>query len=83
MFGYPKDYVKYLGFPRFDELHNIKINKKQILVMPTWRVWLDRKTDEYYKYNYDGIIEHSEYFKNWNSFLNNELLYHLLYISLL
>lgn len=73
-FGYPEENVKYLGLPRFDELHNLTINKKQILVMPSWREWLDRKTDAYYKFGYDGVFEHSEYFQKWNSFLNNNKL---------
>lgn len=73
-FGYPEDNVKYVGFPRFDELHNLTVKPKQILIMPSWRAWLNRKTDAYYKFEYDGIFEHSEYFKNWNSFLNNKKL---------
>ena len=33
--GYPDGYVKYLGLARFDKLHNVHINKKQIVFMPT------------------------------------------------
>ena len=70
-FGYPNENLKYLGFPRFDDLHNIETNKRQILIMPTWREWLNRKTDAYYEFKYDGIFEHSDYYKYWNSLLNN------------
>ena len=73
-FGYPEGYVKLLGLPRFDELHNVNVKKNQILIMPTWRIWLDRKTDAYYKFNCDGVFENSEYYKQWNGLLNNEKL---------
>ena len=73
-FGYPEENVKCLGFCRFDKLHNVEINKKRILVMPSWREWLNRKTDAYYELQYDGKFENSKYYKNWNSFLNNEEL---------
>lgn len=73
-FGYPEENLKYLGLPRFDNLHDIKINKKQILIMPSWREWLTRKTDAYYELNYDGIFEKSNYFKYWNELLNSKEL---------
>ncbi len=73
-FGYPDDNVKCLGFCRFDNLYNIKVDKKKILVMPSWREWLNRKTEAYYEFKYDGKFENSEYYKKWNSFLNNKKL---------
>lgn len=73
-FGYPKENLKYLGFPRFDNLHNISINKRQILIMPSWREWLTTKTDAYYEFKYDGVFEHSNYYKYWNALLNNNKL---------
>ncbi len=73
-FGYPNENVKYLGFCRFDNLYNLNINKKQILIMPSWREWLTRKTDAYYQFNYDGIFEHSDYYKYWNNFINSKEL---------
>lgn len=41
-FGYPKENVQYLGFPRFDNLSKNKFDSKQIVIMPTWRNWLGR-----------------------------------------
>lgn len=74
-FGYPSDNVKYLGFSRFDQLHNLTVNKKQILLMPSWREWLVTKTDAYYEFNESYDFRESEYFKCWNAFLSNiELL---------
>lgn len=71
-FGYPENNVQYLGFPRFDELHNIKINNKQILLMPTWRNWLARETN--FLYNQKEEFTDTIYFKTYNSLINNEQL---------
>lgn len=75
-FQYPEGYVQYLGFPRFDKLHDIKCDKHTILIMPTWRRWLTFKLK-----NEDGVIldfEQSEYFIKWNSLLNNRILIDML-----
>lgn len=67
-FGYPEGNVVYTGFARFDNLHDIDINQKQILIMPTWRNWLGRETNAFgEKYNF----KESSYFKNWNGLLND------------
>lgn len=70
-FGYPNDNVKYLGFPRFDNLNRNNINKKQIVIMPTWRNWLGRDTNALNK-NEDFID--TEYYKRYNNLLNNKRL---------
>ncbi len=60
-YGYDKSEVAYTGFPRLDGWHNISVNKNQIVLMPTWRLWLaqnpntDFKTTNYYK-NYNKLI---------------------------
>lgn len=66
-FNYPENSVKYLGFCRFDALHQIE-TKKQILVMPTWRQW----------FGMNGIIKmsvnqflKSNYFINYSNLINN------------
>ena len=64
-YNYDKSVVQVLGFPRFDNLENIS-NKKQILIMPSWR--------EYLSYIYKSQINKSEYFKKINSLINNENL---------
>ena len=69
-FGYPTNNVIYTGFPRFDNLHNFKVNKKQILIMPTWREWLGRETNIIGKKN---IFTETSYYKNWNGLLNNKV----------
>lgn len=65
-YGYTEKEVKYTGFARYDNLKSKE--KRQILVMPTFRKWL----------NYTDDFTSSEYFKKWNSFLNQkELLAYL------
>ena len=73
-FGYPKGNVKYLGFPRFDNLHDVVVNKKQILVMPTWREWLSLNTTARKEFSEGNCFTDSEYFYKWNEFLNSEEL---------
>ncbi len=70
-FGYPNDNVKYLGFPRFDNLNRNSINKKQVVIMPTWRNWLGRDTNALNK-NESFIT--TEYYKRYNNLLNNKKL---------
>ncbi len=60
-YGHSADVVKYTGFARFDNLHDICV-KRQIVVMPTWRK------------NYNGEFKESDYFKNWNEFLQDKKL---------
>lgn len=73
-YGYPSNSVKYLGFPRFDNLHSFKVKDNQILIMPSWREWLTSKTEAYYKFGEGFDFEKSEYYKSWNSFLNSREL---------
>ncbi|WP_300622524.1 CDP-glycerol glycerophosphotransferase family protein [uncultured Fusobacterium sp.] len=73
-FGYPEEYVKYTGLARFDNLHNFEIKQNQILVMPTWRVWL--RTPSVNKGNSDKnkIFIETNYYKRWYEFLNDDEL---------
>lgn len=77
-FGYPEENVKYLGFSRFDNLHDInEIN--QILVMPTWRQWIPSMTwSKENKEECRNIFMKSEYYKRFNGLLNNQKLIELL-----
>ncbi len=61
-FGFSSDVVKYTGFARYDNLKNKE--KNQILLMPTFRKWL----------NYTNDFTETEYFKSWNSLLNDNNL---------
>ncbi|MEG2776783.1 MAG: CDP-glycerol glycerophosphotransferase family protein [Cellulosilyticaceae bacterium] len=76
-YGYPEGGVAYLGFCRFDNLHDYK-EKRQILIMPTWRQWLGM-TNKENKIEQDcKRFTQSEYFKAYQSLLNNERLNKLL-----
>lgn len=63
-YNYDEKVVQTLGFPRFDNLNNHNI-KKQILFMPTWRLYL--KNDE-------KKFLQSDFFKNVNGLINNKKL---------
>lgn len=64
-FGYPEGSVKYLGLCRFDSLQSFKNNKRQILLMPTWRQWLN---------NIDEKFIESNFFEKYSELINNRAL---------
>ena len=74
-FGYMENNIKYFGFARFDNLHEIKVVPKRIVIMPSWREWLTNIVNSYGNFEEVGCeFAASEYFKRWNAFLNNEAL---------
>lgn len=72
-YGYPLENVKYLGFSRFDNLNNYK-EKKQILVMPTWRQWLGMTNKDNDINKDEKKFLSSEYYLTYNSLINNNRL---------
>ena len=68
-FGYPQENVKYLGFPRFDNLIDSSQENRQIVIMPTWRNWLGRDTNFLKK---TENFQNTEYFERYNSLINNK-----------
>jgi len=64
-YNYDESVVKLLGLPRYDKLEKGR-EVNQIVVTPTWRRSIRVMSDE-------EILE-SEYFKRWNSLLNNREL---------
>ena len=62
-FGYPQGAVQYTGFARYDTLHDVK-TKNQILIMPTWRMYLRKEKQ---------LLE-SEYYRQWNRLLTDPQL---------
>ena len=64
-YNYGKKVVQLKGLPRYDNLKNIK-DRKQIIIMPSWRRYLTRKSHEY--------IQETEYFQRFNSLINNKRL---------
>ena len=57
-----EDQVKYTGFARFDALHDV-VTKNQILLMPTWRMFLGNSTEK--------ELAESEYVTKWNAVLKD------------
>ena len=73
-FGYPEGTVQYLGLCRFDPLHSCSADKDLVLVVPTWRMWLERKNGQ----EGENDFLSSEYYRHWNSFINSDALFELL-----
>ncbi len=69
-YGYSEKEAAYTGFPRLDSWHDIRVDKKLILVMPTWRLYLAQDPDT--------KIRETRYYQAWQSFLNNEELHDFL-----
>lgn len=65
-YGYAENEVAYTGFPRLDGWHNITVNPKQIVFMPTWRLYLAQ--------NPDTIFEQTEYYNAYQTLLNDSRL---------
>lgn len=65
-YHFPKGIVKYTGLPRYDGLNSYS-TKRQILFMPTWRLYL----------NEDNFC-HSEYYEKVLSLLSSKKLENLL-----
>lgn len=65
-YGYNEGEVVYTGFPRLDMWHDIEVNPKQIVLMPTWRLYLaqDKNT----------VFQNTAYFKAYQSLIQNEEL---------
>ena len=68
--GYGSECVRMLGFPRFDALHEFKVEENMILIMPTWRKWLRLKSEGRNK-NLDND-DLNEYIDAWTSLLENQ-----------
>ncbi|KMP27458.1 hypothetical protein TU50_17680 [Bacillus wiedmannii] len=66
-YGYPESEVKLTGLARWDNLGKIS-EKKEILIMPTWRAWIK---------NEESLLK-SDYFQRLNSLIHNEELIKLI-----
>ena len=67
-FGYAPGVVRLLGLCRFDALLDTTPDPGLVLILPTWRMWLERdcRTAEAFK--------NSEYYRGWQAFLNDPAL---------
>lgn len=78
-YGYPKGYVKELGLCRFDSLHGFHTNKKKILFMPTWRMYIRNEISSYKEEERIRKFKNTRYFKAWNELLHDQRLINLLH----
>jgi len=62
-YNYGSDVIQLLGLPRYDNLDSRNL-KRQIVIMPTWRNYITDNKE----------LTDSEYFKRFNSLINNERL---------
>lgn len=76
-YGYEQDEIILTGLPRFDSLNvkDIQKNTKIILIAPTWRQNLTGQPN-YQKdiYEYNPHFKETEYYKFYESLINNERL---------
>ena len=63
-YGYPFGSVVLTGLPRWDYLKNKTVSEKSILIMPTWRKYLEHENEMQFK--------KSAYYKAWNTLLNDK-----------
>lgn len=69
-YGYPKENVKYLGFCRFDNLHESK-RENTIILMPTWRQWFGLTNENNSREEEFQKFKESEYFERYNELISN------------
>lgn len=69
-YGYKPNQVVYTGFPRLDGWHHIKVDSNQIVLMPTWRLYLAQ--------NPDTKFEETPYYRAYFELINNKELEYFL-----
>ncbi len=75
-FHHPEGVVQLLGFPRFDALHENITDKDMILVMPSWRNYINNAgvvVDGSEGTQAQNFLD-SDYFKYWSEFLKSKEL---------
>ena len=85
-YGYNKDNLILTGLPRFDNLENynkykinIQSNKKIILVIPTWRLYIkEKKNSLIYESIYCETFKYTKYFNFYNSLINDKNLHKIM-----
>ena len=75
-FGYQKGVMQLTGLPRWDNLHDVSVKKNRIVVMPTWRYWLNLKSKELGNLTSDFM--NSKYLHRWKDFLESDQLNELI-----
>ncbi len=71
VYEYPKGAVQELGLCRFDALHKYDANPKQLLIMPTWRMYIRNEISG----NEESLAAefmNTDYYKFWNGLLEDK-----------
>src|SRR3712207_1816459 len=76
-YGFEKGVVVKTGIARYDNLLNFS-TKNQILLMPTWRKGLVVPSYTNKGVGDKEMFKESDYFKSWNSLINNDILIDIL-----
>ena len=76
-YGFEKGVVVKTGIARYDNLLNFN-TKNQILLMPTWRKGLVVPSYTNKGVGDKEMFKESDYFKSWNSLINNDTLIEIL-----
>ena len=73
-YGYPEGCVQELGLCRFDHLHDMKVKKNQILIMPTWRMYIRNEISASdHELEAQKFME-TDYYRYWDALLKDERL---------
>lgn len=66
-FGYPPGVVRYVGLCRFDSLHGLEPDRDLVLIVPTWRMYLEREKGTTGR---EHFLE-STYYHGWDALLRD------------
>ena len=70
-YHYPEGFVQELGLCRFDQLHRFEVKKDQILLMPTWRMYIRNKLLPERREKQEQHFCQTDYFKYWDGLLKD------------
>lgn len=71
-FGYPDNNLAYIGFCRFDDYYDFKVNKKHILLMPSWREWIGSKNEYSSVFEDTREFTNTEYYQKYQALISNK-----------
>lgn len=69
-YHYPEGIVQKLGLCRFDNLQGAVVNPKQILLMPTWRMYIRNDISAADAHAEEEKFKQTDYFKYWDGLLS-------------
>lgn len=69
-FGYRENQIPITGFARWDVLEDQSEGSRDILIMPTWRSWLEEYTE--------AAFRESDYYKQYMTLLKNPMFHQML-----